>query len=205
MDWIGLLKGASKFRLDDLVTAIENYRITQQEKWIQQNIFTLYKCALSTDSLIGLLDYCHQIMVSQPDIILKSNDIRNLPKEILITLLKNDELNIDEGELWLSVVQWGIEQVPGLINNPKSWSYNEFTIVKSIISDCIPQIRFFNISNKDFNEKVVPYEDLIPRELWHDMLYYHLKEDYKPTTPILTPRIKQGHKIDSTIIDKPII
>src|SRR5437016_354603 len=95
IDWVKLLKGASKFELDDLTFTIGNYLLSQQKDWIQQNILVIYKCALSTTSLKGLLDYCNQIMVSEPGIILKSND---LPKESLITLLKNDELNMDEGE-----------------------------------------------------------------------------------------------------------
>src|SRR5438128_6604095 len=83
MDWISLLTGASKFELNNLILAIGNYLIDQQEKWIQQNILTIHKYTLSTGSLNGLLDYCNKIMVSQPDVILKSNDIVCLPKETL--------------------------------------------------------------------------------------------------------------------------
>src|SRR5438094_9960550 len=88
--WVNILEGASKFKLDNLNIEIGNYLINQQEKWIQQNILTIHQFAQSTSSLNKLLDYCNQIMVSQPDIILKSNNIVSLPKETLITLLKND-------------------------------------------------------------------------------------------------------------------
>ena len=88
-------------------------------------------------------------MALYPDIIFKSNDIASIPKETLIALLKDDELSMDEGDIWLSVVKWATKQVPGLVNEPDSWTSNDFNTVKSIISDCIPHIRFFNISAND--------------------------------------------------------
>src|SRR6185503_9427850 len=94
-------------------TAIGNYLIDKQQEWIQQNIITVHKRAASMASLNKLLDYCDQIMVSHPDIIFKSNDMATLPKETLITLLKNDELDINEDDLWMSIIQWATKQVPG--------------------------------------------------------------------------------------------
>src|SRR5438128_3163728 len=129
-------------------------------------------------------------MVSEPGIILKSND---LPKESLITLLKNDELNMDEGEIWLSVIQWAIKQVPGLVNDPTSWSSSNVNTIKDIIAECIPHIRFFNISYEEVVEKVIPYDDLLPSKLRHEIHYYHYKKNYKPTTSMLPPRMKQGY------------
>src|SRR6185312_3794016 len=100
--WISLLDGSSKFELFDLLTAIETYLIDQQKEWIQQNILTVHKYAASTTSLNKLLAYCNRIIVFHPDIIFKSNDLATLPKETLITLLKNDELSMDEDDIWMS-------------------------------------------------------------------------------------------------------
>jgi len=140
-------------------------------------------------------------MASHPEVIFKSNDLATLPEETLITLLENDELNMDEDDVWMSVVQWAIEQVPelGLGNNPDNWSYNNISMVKDIITDCIPHIRFFSISPKTF----VLYEDLIPKKLRQDILNYHLDKNYKPQTPIRLPRIRirQKYDVDSLIIN----
>jgi len=105
--WISLLDGARKFELLDLLTALETYLIGKQSEWIQQNILTVHKYALSTASLNGLLGYCNRILVSNPDIIFKSNNLASLPKETLITLLKSDDLSMDEDDIWMSVIQWG--------------------------------------------------------------------------------------------------
>src|SRR6185312_149631 len=70
--------------------------------------------------------------------------------------------------------------------------------VKDIIADCIPHIRFFNISPK----KVVLYNDLLPKALSHDILNYYVDKDYKPDTHMLPLRTGQGCDIDSLIINK---
>ena len=138
--WFSLLDGASKFELLDLFTAIESYLIDKQSEWIQQNILTVHKYAASTASLNKLLAYCNRIMVSHPDIIFKSNDLATLPKETLITLLKNDELMMDEDDVWMSVVEWATKQVPELElgTDPDDWSSNDTNAIKDIIADCIP-------------------------------------------------------------------
>ena len=200
--WFSLLDGASKFELFDLLTAVETYLIDKENEWIQHNILTVRNFAASNTSLNRLMAYCNRIMVSHPDIIFKSNDLATLPKETLITLLKSDELSMDEDDIWISVVQWAIKQVPELELGTDSddWSSNDTNTIKDIIADCIPHIRFFSIPLK----KVVLYEDLLPKKLRRDILNYHADKEYKPKTPISPPRtgkVGQERNIDSVIIN----
>ena len=102
------------FELLDLLIAIEAYLLEKQKEWIQQNIITVHKYALSMAPLNGLLGYCNRIMVSHPDIVFKSNDFATLPKETLINLLKSDDLSMEEDDIWMSVVQWATKQVSEL-------------------------------------------------------------------------------------------
>ena len=197
--WISLLDGAGKLELLDLLTAIETCLISEQQEWIQQNILAVHKHAASTTSLNRLLDYCNQIMVSHPDIIFKSNDIALLPKETLITLLKSDELGMDEDDIWISAIQWSIRQVPELRlgNDPNDWSSNDINTVKDIIADFIPHIRFFSITPN----KVAQYYDLLPRKLCCDLLNINfiMDKSYKPSTCILPPRKGRQSPIYTTL------
>src|SRR6185369_9776641 len=118
IDWISFLDVASTFKLDDLVIAVGDYLINQQKEWIQRNVIAVHKHALSSTLLSRLLDCCNQIMVSTPEVIFNPDYLKSLPKEILITLLKHDELNMEEIDIWTSVVQWAIMQVPELVNEP---------------------------------------------------------------------------------------
>ena len=176
--WIRLLDGARKFELIDLLAAIETYLIDQENEWIQQNVLSIHKHAASTVSLNKLQAHCNRMIVSHPDIIFKSNDLATLPKETLITLLKNDELSMDEDDIWMSVIQWATKQLPELElgTDPDDWSSSNTNAIKDIIADCIPHIRFFSIPLKKF----ILYEDLLPKKLRHDILNYHADKEYKP-------------------------
>src|SRR6185369_6503116 len=183
----------------DLLAAIESYLIEKQKEWIQQNIITVYKHALSTAPLKGLLAYCNRLMASHPDIVFESNNFATLPKEILINLLKNDDLSMEEDDIWMSVVQWATKQVPELeLGNDldiDDWSSDDINTVKDVITDCIPHIRFFNMST----DKALLFDDLLPRKLRRDILNCQRKNDYVPSTTILLPRTGQRCNIDSVI------
>src|SRR6185369_1885516 len=197
--WISLLDGASKLELFDLLIAIETYLIEKQKEWIQQNIITVHEYALSAAPLNRLLGYCNRLMVSHPDIIFKSNNFATLPKETLINLLKNDDLSMEEDDIWMLVMQWATKQVPelelGNDLNIDNWSSNDINTVKDIIADCIPHIRFFNMSP----DKALLFDDLLPRKLRRDILNCQMKNDYVPSTTILLPRTGQRCNIDSVI------
>ena len=192
------MDGVSKFELVDLLAAVETFLIDNENEWIQKNIVTVHKYAASTVSLDKLLAYCNQIMVSHPDVIFKSNDLASLPKETLITILKSDELTMDEDDIWMSVIQWAAKQVSEseLGSDLDNWSFNDI----NIIADFIPHIhiRFFNMSL----DKIALYYELLPRKLGRDLLNFQAGKNYNPNTCMPPPRTGQGHDIDSVIINK---
>src|SRR5207253_9270710 len=81
---------------------------------------------------------------------------------------------MEEDDIWMSVVQWATKQVHELDlgNDLDNWSSHDINTVKDIIADCIPHIRFFNMSP----EKVLLFDDLLPRKLRHDILNYRVKK-----------------------------
>ena len=192
INWISLLDVACRFELDNLVVTVGGYLVNHQKEWIQHNIYAIRKCALSSSLLNELLNYCNNIMLSSPEVMFKPDNLMNLPKETLITLLKLDKLNMEEIDIWTSVIQWAINQVPGLVNKPDSWSYEDVTRVRAITSDCFQHIRFFNISSEDLQEKIVPYDELLTKELRRDIVSYHMNKNYKPKSIILPPRKGQA-------------
>ena len=58
------------------------------------------------------------------------------------------------------------------------------------------------MSHNEFSEKIVPYDELLPRELRHAIVNYYAIENYKPNVPILPIRWGQLPDIDSVIIDR---
>jgi hypothetical protein len=81
------------------------------------------------------------------------------------------------------------------------WNEKNFKALKRILGKFIPLIRFFEISWRDFFDQVRPYKPIIPREIYEDIMAFHMN-DIKPRMCTLFPRL--GHiPIESSII-KPI-
>ncbi|CAG8710908.1 16477_t:CDS:1 [Acaulospora colombiana] len=56
-----------------------------------------------------------------------------------------------------------------------NWSNEDFMELERILHNCIPLIRFFQISSSDFYDKVWPFQKILPDDLREDVLQYHLK------------------------------
>ena len=65
---------------------------------------------------------------------------------------------MDEGLIWDHVIRWGIAQNTSLSSNPKQWSDADFLIVKNTLQNCLPLIRYFQISYQNIFKKVRPYQ-----------------------------------------------
>src|SRR5437763_17013570 len=61
---------------------------------------------------------------------------------------------------------------------------------------------FIIISYYELSDRVIPYIEVLPRELRSDLLGYHLKKTYKPKTQMLPHRKGQLPDVDSVVISK---
>src|SRR5581483_5514409 len=98
--------------------------------------------------------------------ILKSFDFTSLSEKSLISIIKRDDLQMKEVEIWEHVLKWGLAKNPTLIPNPETWSGGDFKIMKKTLQNCLPFIRFFSLSSKDLTQKVRPYRKLLNKQLY---------------------------------------
>ena len=174
-----------------LISAIEYYLIAEREEWLQSHIISVCEFASTMESVQGLFDYCSQTMLLFPEITLASDEISMLRKNTLLAIIKNDDLDMDEENVWMLVLRWVIKQVPGLSESPVDWSDQEINTIKTAMTDFMPYIRFFNISSEGFSNQIIPYEDVLPKKLWHDLLHYHIEKKIRPGVRALPPRNRQ--------------
>ncbi|RIB19722.1 hypothetical protein C2G38_2035838 [Gigaspora rosea] len=100
------------------------------------------------------------------DIILK---FFPLSENYLVFILKFDYLQIDEILIWDYVIKWGIAQNPSLSPNPDQWSDADISTLKNTLKNCLPLIRYFQISGKDIFDKIRPYQKIFDQSLWDDI------------------------------------
>jgi hypothetical protein len=95
-------------------------------------------------------------------------------------ILKRDDLNLDEIEVWNNLIKWGLAQDKTLNEDVSKWNQEKFNIFERILHKFIPLVRFCHISSEDNFNKVRPYEGILPKELREEILKFHMVPGYKP-------------------------
>src|SRR6266545_2785267 len=112
---------------------------------------------------LELLEACdelnfNELIEDKPESLLNSNDMVSIEKSMLITILKKDDLGLGEINIWDHVIQWGIGQNQELRKDISEWNKEDYKILKDILEDIIPLIRFNEINSKDFFRKITPFK-----------------------------------------------
>jgi hypothetical protein len=98
---------------------------------------------------------------------------------------------MSEIKIWEHVLKWGLAQNPDLPSDLKDYSEDDFINLKNTLQVFIPSIDFYDLTSKEFSEKVLPYEKMFPKDLYNDLLKAFLN---------LSPHSKPKKTVDSKII-----
>jgi hypothetical protein len=169
-DIIKTLDAANELSLQELITYLQSFLIENKKNWMEQNFDSIYQISFKNNSFLELQKYCTDIMTKEPDKIFKSSNISSIPENLLISIIKNDNLQMNEIQIWEYVLKWGFSQNPELPSDIKNFSKEDFNTLKKTLQQCIPFIRFYNLTCKEFLDKVLPYKKILPKELYKELL-----------------------------------
>ncbi|RIB17292.1 hypothetical protein C2G38_2246467 [Gigaspora rosea] len=184
-----LILVADEFLLDELIESLEIYLIESEAHWLRSHFVHIYKTCFQNNKLKELQKWCNNILVKYPNLIFDSEDFNSLNEDALVSLIKRDDLQTEEIKIWNYVIKWGIAQNPDLPSNPEDWSDENFTVLKDTLKNCLPHIRYFQISGRDVADYVLPYSQILEKKLWIDLNKSILSSDHQVTSTILPPRI----------------
>ncbi|CAG8579791.1 6123_t:CDS:2, partial [Ambispora gerdemannii] len=195
---LSLLIAADELEIDELINHAQEFLITKMSTWVQQNLVKIMHTVDLHESFKRLNEYCDATIREEPHMFFKSGDFLSLKEHELVSLLKCDNLAMDEIEVWNSIIKWGTKNTSNLGNQPISkWTPQYFASLEQTLHQCIPLIRYSDISSNDYFEKVIPYRRILPKDIKMEMLGYHLKNSTPQPIKILPPR---SGSIDSKII-----
>ncbi|CAG8670523.1 2959_t:CDS:2, partial [Ambispora leptoticha] len=140
-----LLIASNEFGLKELVEHIQLILIKNHASWLRLNFSLVYQTSFKDDNFNELRHFCANIVAKYPNIIFDSDEFITLPENILIFVLKLDDLQMDEGTIWDYVIKWGIAQNPSLNINLDQWSDTDFLTLKNTLQNCLPLVRYFQI------------------------------------------------------------
>src|SRR2546429_161234 len=114
---------------------------------------------------------------------------------MLVSILKRDKLEMDEIDIWKYVIQWGTGQNEELGKNISEWKKDDFKKLKNILNDIIQLIRFSEISNENFYDKVNPYKKIFDKNIYEKLLRYYFTKKWQPELPFQKGSRKETGKL----------
>src|SRR6266496_3298560 len=187
-DFFKVLAAADKLHLQELVDYLQKYLIENNSEWIEQHFEFTQQISSQSNNLLELQEFCTNLLVQSPEEVLKSFDFTSLSEKSLISIIKRDDLQMKEIEVWENVLKWGLPQNPTLIPDPATWTDDDFKTMENTLQHCLPLIRFFSLSSKEISQKIRPYKKLLKHQLYEDLSNSYMDPDSEPTDNISFPR-----------------
>ncbi|GES76306.1 carbohydrate-binding module family 13 protein [Rhizophagus clarus] len=205
-DIIKILIASNELNLLELIPCLESFLIENRKNWMEQNFDLIFKTSFENDSFVELQKYCTNLISNEPEKIFTSLNFISIPEKLLLSLIKNDNLQMSI-HVWYYVIKWGLARNPELSSDPKRYSKNDFSALKNTLQQCIPFIKFHNLTSKEFSKKVIPYKKIFPKDLYNNLLNDFLDNDNKPIKKPVTndTENKEIEEIQSNVIDSKII
>ena len=198
---LGVLVASDELLLDELYNFVEDHLIKNQSNWIKENYVKVLHTIYLLPKCVKLKDYCLNSICDSPKPFFTSTNFPTLEEDVLLDLLKRNDLDMEEIDVWNSLIEWGIHQTDEMDSKTDvtTWSKDNFEALKNKLSKFIELVRFYEISSADFFYKVRPYKSILPSDLYEDIVSYHMATS-TPKYPNLVSRY--NIKFDSTLLTK---
>ncbi|RHZ87089.1 hypothetical protein Glove_40g92 [Diversispora epigaea] len=183
-----LMIAAKELEFEELSKEIESHLIDTKAAWIRTHFSFVYQSIFKINEFKNLENFCNNIIAKHPNLIFESEDFNSLQESALVSILKRDDLQAKESDIWDYVIKWGIAQNPDLPVKLEEWTNENFLTLKITLQQCLPHIRYFHISSADVINKIKPYKKVFEEQLWDDLIQYLLLPNQPIKSTILPAR-----------------
>ncbi|RHZ53150.1 hypothetical protein Glove_450g22 [Diversispora epigaea] len=194
------LIASNELELDELVEHLQYHLVNNNASWLRLNFAQVYRTSYQVKNFKIIRDFCNDIIAKYPNTIFESENFHSLPEDALVSILKQDDLQLEESKIWEHVIEWGKAKNPNLPTNLDKWTSDNFLSLKRTLKGCLPHIRYFSFSNDDVVEKIYPYQQLLEHQLFSDITIKFIAPTKPISSIVLPPR-----KILKTILPTRII
>jgi hypothetical protein len=194
-DVLKLLLAVDELNIYPLISHIQEFFIKHQTKFLYPNPIEIIETVHQHEAFTDLWNSFLEKLCEEPEVLFSSDKFVDLQAPLLELLLKRDDLNMDEIEIWEYLLKWCFAQ-QNMKNDPSNWNKDDITRIKNALYRFIPLIRFCDIESTDFFYKVYCYKDILPQDLIHGLLEINMVSNIKYKNN-LTPSRKP---LNSTLI-----
>jgi hypothetical protein len=191
LELLDLLSTTDEFMLPELMNFTESHLLSLADSWVKNDLIKIYLFTQKVLECKNLQEFCVKKICVNPELIFKSDDFTNLSEEILINLLKRDELDMEEIKIWEYVIHWGIHKCSNNLSekNVNEWKKENFDELWEIVKNLVELIRFNDIPSKSFFDVVKPYSLMFPREMYENLLWNYINPQ-PPNKPSRKKKIR---------------
>ena len=107
LDVLNTLIAADEFHLQELINYLQKYLIENETEWMEQHFELTYRTSFQSNNLVQLQQFCTDFIAKYPEKIFKSLDFSSSSEKSLVLLIKRDDLQMKEIEIWNYVLEWG--------------------------------------------------------------------------------------------------
>lgn len=183
-----LLITSHEFKLEELVKHLQTYLVTNNAPWLRTNFTHVYQTCFQLQNFETIQKFCTDIIVKHPSLIFESENFLFLPEDALISIIRLDDLQLEEDKIFDYVIEWGRAKNPALSVDFNEWTSENFLTLKTTLTHCLPHIRYFHIPREKVLSKLCPYQQLFEPKLWSDIIT-KLSDPNEPiSTTMLSPR-----------------
>ncbi|RGB38699.1 hypothetical protein C1646_740469 [Rhizophagus diaphanus] len=187
-DILKLLLIVEEFNIQLLIVHIQEFLIEHQPEFLKQNLIDILETIYQRESFTELWNFYLEKICEDPKILFNSDKFINLKDNLLELLLKREDLNVDEIEIWENLLKWCFAQ-QNMENEPTKWNKEDITKIERVLERFLPLVRFYDIKAEDFFYKVYCYKEILPKELIHNLLEFHIVPNINPKIPSRKPTI----------------
>ena len=142
LDALNVLVAADDLRLQELVNYLQKYLIENKSEWIEEHFEIAQRISSHSNNLLELQQFCADFIAKSPEKIFKSSYFTSLSEKYLIQVIKKDDLQMKEVEIWENVLKWGLAQNSTLLPDPETWSDDDSEAMKNTLQHCLSFIRW---------------------------------------------------------------
>ncbi|POG62912.1 hypothetical protein GLOIN_2v1691014, partial [Rhizophagus irregularis DAOM 181602=DAOM 197198] len=198
-----LLMASDELNLQKLSDYIQTCWIDNRVEYLKNDPVDILQIIFRHGGCEDLRKFCLNSICENPKILFESPKFTSLETDLIILFLKNNELEMEEIEIWEFVLKWALARMSTQYNvdNLSQWTSSNFKELEKILHDLIPHIRWFQIPAKVFWRKVNQFEPIFPKQLYKDIIGYHFDPDTPPVNAVLPLRRNLSY-IDSVLIER---
>ncbi|RHZ46433.1 hypothetical protein Glove_621g55 [Diversispora epigaea] len=171
------IKAADELGILEFLFYSQDYLLSNKITWLKENLVLIYRDSFGLDSMRKLQEFSVDRIKKYPYLFFDSDDFHTISGQALITIIKDDKLEMEEIEIWNKLIKWGIANTSSnnisdiTISNYNNISVEYSTALGMTLKNYIKHIRFHNMNINEINN-VLQYKEILGAEYDNILEYF---------------------------------